>query len=50
MQKKRVRNHIAPLQLTTLAAFLPWGSSRGASRMTLTGCKSKVIFLKNKEI
>ena len=30
-----MRNHIAPLQLPTLAAFLPWGSSEGAGRMTL---------------
>ncbi len=28
-------------QPPTLAAFLPWGSSEGAGRMTLTGCKSK---------
>jgi len=39
-----VRNHIALLRPPTLAAFLPWGSSEGASRMTLTGCKIKLIF------
>jgi len=35
-------------QLSTLAAFLPWGSSKGADRMTLTSHKVKVIFDKCK--
>jgi len=30
-------------QLSTLAAFLPWGSSKGAGRMTLTVGKGKSI-------
>jgi len=31
-------------QPPTLAAFLPWGSSEGAGRMTLTGHKSNQPF------
>lgn len=30
-------------QLSTLAAFLPWGSLKGAGRMTLTPDKCKAI-------
>ena len=30
-------------QLSTLAAFLPWGSLKGAGRMTLTAGKGKPI-------
>ena len=30
-------------QLSTLAAFLPWGSLKGAGRMTLTPDKGKAI-------
>jgi len=29
---------IAPLQLPTLAAFLPWGSSEGAGRVSRRKC------------
>jgi len=51
MGKKKVRNHIAPLQPFTLAAFLPWGDSKGASRMTLTeGKGSTYIELVKKNI
>ena len=32
-------------QLSTLAAFLPWGSLKGAGRMTLTPRKCKPINL-----
>ena len=34
---------IAPLQPLTLAAFPPWGSSKGAGRKRLTHGKSKEI-------
>lgn len=37
--------HIAPLQPSTLAAFLPWGSSKGASRVPLTGRKGTAFKL-----
>jgi hypothetical protein len=30
---------IAPLQLSTLASFPPWGSSKGADRRRLAHCK-----------
>jgi len=30
-------------QLSTLAAFLPWGSSKGAGRMTLTEGKGNAF-------
>jgi len=45
---KGVRNHITLLRAPTLAAFLPWGNSEGASCMTLTGCKNTVILEKCK--
>jgi hypothetical protein len=32
---------IAPLQLSTLASFPPWGSSKGADRRRLAHCKCK---------
>ncbi len=31
-----MRNHTKPLQPPTLAAFPPWGNSKGAGRTTLT--------------
>ena len=35
-------------QLSTLAAFLPWGSSKGAGRMTLTPVKGNaIIFIRS---
>ena len=37
--KKRQVTYIAPLQPSTLAAFLPWGSSIGAGRIRLAGAK-----------
>jgi len=48
--KKGVRNHITLLRAPTLAAFLPWGNSEGASCMTLTGCKNTAILEKCKEL
>ena len=46
--KKGVRNHITLLRAPTLAAFLPWGNSEGASCMTLTDCKNTAILQKCK--
>jgi len=46
--KKGVRNHITLLRAPTLAAFLPWGNSEGASCMTLTDRKNTVILEKCK--
>jgi len=43
-----VRNHITLLRAPTLAAFLPWGSSEGASCMTLTDRKNTVFLNKCK--
>ncbi len=48
--KKGVRNHITLLRAPTLAAFLPWGNSEGASCMTLTGRKNTVILEKSKRL
>jgi len=48
--KKGVRNHITLLRAPTLAAFLPWGNSEGASCMTLTDCKNTVILEKSKRL
>jgi|GEM_PF-6102203 len=41
MKKKQGEQAHQPLQLPTLAAFPPWGSSEGACRVPLTGRKSK---------
>ncbi len=38
-QKKWQVTYIAPLQPSTLAAFLPWGDSIGAGRIRLAGAK-----------
>jgi len=35
---------IAPLQPFTLAAFLPWGSSKGAGRVSRHKCKQRFRF------
>jgi len=43
-KEKKVRNYTEPLQLRTLAAFPPWGSSEGASRAALTSRKSNSFF------
>jgi len=42
--KKKMRELIALLQPSTLAAFLPWGSSKGASRASLTSRKNNNSF------
>ena len=42
-KKNGLATSIAPLQLLTLAAFPPWGSSEGAGRRRLTRCKG-IIF------
>ena len=35
MKSKKVKKETTPIaQLVTLAAFLPWGGSQGADRMT----------------
>jgi len=39
-----VSEHIAPLNLPTLAAFPPWGDSEGAGRVPLTGAKVNHFF------
>lgn len=44
--EKKTRNNIAPLRLPTLAAFLPWGSSEGAGRMSLAPQTYKQILSK----
>ncbi len=38
-KKKWQVTYIAPLQPSTLAAFLPWGSLIGAGRIRLAGAK-----------
>ena len=43
-QKKWVSYFYRTAQLFTLAAFPPWGSSRGAGRKRLTRHKSRKIF------
>ena len=48
--KKKVRNHIEPLQPSTLASFPTWGSSAGANSVTLAGRKSKGILDKRKAL
>lgn len=42
-EKNGLAPSIAPLQLSTLAAFPPWGSSKGADRRRLTRHKSSKI-------
>jgi hypothetical protein len=42
-KKNGLATSIAPLQLLTLAAFPPWGSSEGAGRRRLTRHKSKIF-------
>lgn len=42
-KKKRQVTYIAPLQPPTLATFLSWGSSAGAGRIRLAGCKGNTI-------
>ena len=39
-----MRERIAPLQLSTLASFPTWGSSKGASRASLTSGKNNNCF------
>jgi len=41
--KKRGEKPLRTAQLSTLAAFPPWGSSTGAGRMALTSGKCKFI-------
>jgi len=49
-EKKRQGTYIAPLQPPTLATFLSWGSSAGAGRISLAGCKCRTIALILKHI
>jgi len=42
-KKKRQVTYIAPLQPPTLATFLSWGSSVGAGRIRLAGCKGNIM-------
>jgi len=41
-KKNRQVTYIAPLQPPTLATFLSWGSSVGAGRIRLAGCKCRI--------
>jgi len=47
-KKKRQVTYIAPLQPPTLATFLSWGSSVGAGRIRLAGCKCTPFGITNK--
>ncbi len=44
IKKNGLALSIAPLQLLTLAAFPPWGSSEGAGRRRLTQRKSNIFY------
>jgi hypothetical protein len=44
-KKNGLATSIAPLQLLTLAAFPPWGSSEGAGRRRLTRHKGMIFYL-----
>ena len=46
IKKKRGEKPYRSAQLSTLAAFPPWGSSTGAGRMALTSDKSNFIVRK----
>lgn len=48
LKEKRQVTYIAPLQPPTLATFLSWGSSAGAGRIRLAGCKGNTMCCKSK--